>query len=243
MGASGLEAAYGGTVMMRYEVGIIIGGSMKITGRTGFIPVLYIEESSELTYMTPTADTQPFYSIDKMVFNPSSFKGMWSMGVPRDASNNILTSLYPVQVFRHHYGGDTSCTGSKVITTSYLVKMKTQEADKFILGLDISMIYPTYVNLLFYKTTSLQADMPLDGTENNYIGLARGPMDIWCKNGGATTYVGAFGGGTVELTTTEQVVSTTAFDSQYEYFGRPCYRPSGVTGSCVLIDAGFKNNN
>ena len=99
---------------------------MKITGRTGFIPVFYIEELNELTYMTPTADTAPFYSVDKLVFrNSNTFKGMWGYGVPRDVTNNILNSLYPVQVFRHLHTKSNSCNGNDMSMTSYLVKMKT----------------------------------------------------------------------------------------------------------------------
>ena len=64
--------------------------------------------------------------------------------------------------------------------TSYLVKMKTQEADKFIVPLDAAMIYPTYFIMLFYKTTALNVEKVLDGTESNYIGMAYAPLDVWC---------------------------------------------------------------
>ena len=73
------------------------------------------------------------------------------------------------------------------------------------------MDYPTYLNLLFYKSTTLNAEKVLDGTENNYIGVAQAPLDIWCKNNAATTYIGGYGTGNIDLTTQEAMVDTAVF--------------------------------
>ena len=62
-------------------------------------------------------------------------------------------------------------------------------------------------------------------------------MDVWCNSNG--DYVGTFGGHLFTITNSEATYSWSD-STRHEFFGRPCYTPTGVSTYCTLIDAGFK---
>ena len=121
------------------------------------------------------------------------------------------------------------------------MKIVTNQPDQYIIPLDANYQYPDYFMMLYWKSDALQTTMTLDGTINNYIGYAQAPFDTWCWNDGTTTSVGSFGGDQLTLTNTEewQAWSGSAY---MEFYGRPCFTPTGVSPYCTLVDGSFKNS-
>ena len=89
--------AFGARSIVLYNYNFLIGGSLRVPGRTGFSPAMHHAEKAE-TFWTDTGDTQPFYSIDKMVRMDNEWR-VYYMAMPRDSSYAMLKhSLHPILV-------------------------------------------------------------------------------------------------------------------------------------------------
>lgn len=125
---------------------------------------------------------------------------------------------------------------------AFLTKFKHNEPDKFLVPLAIHYNYPALFYMAFLKSTTSSTDMVLTGTDESYIGLVETYLDIYCNsNSEITVYKSFDDSNSAVLQNSESLVSFTDFQRNYEYLGRHCYTPTGVSPYCTIVATSFKD--
>lgn len=100
---------------------------------------------------------------------------LYFFSTPRSATFQPLqTSANPILVGALWYSGWSVCPNAETtyLLTTYLVKFKHGEPDKYTTVLDISYTMNNVMYLSFLQSTTAPPSMELSGTDNSYIGVA-----------------------------------------------------------------------
>lgn len=162
--------------------------------------------------------------------------------MPRDASFNILDSTNPTILIRRQNEAVTGCQTETYFFSAIYVKFQTPEAAKFLIPIDISFDFPDDIQMAFLRTSTLN-DYTLDGSENHYIAQLEAPNTFKCNGYPTHTVWQQYGSGTFQDLPTTTTALTASLGTYYEYYGRNCYTPTGISSYCTFVAGKYRYTN
>lgn len=244
MKPSSFTEAFGASAVMQFVNGFVVGGTTKTTSvSTGFVPVLGHAGLNVFSWLD-VPDEAPYYGVDAFRQMNNYANGiLYFFATPRSSTYaHLQTSSNPILVGAMYHQGLASCkTNHPYIILTYLIKFKHNEPDKYTIPLDIGHQMNNTLYLTFLQTTNAPPDMSMSGTDNSYVAVATAYLHIYCHTNEDTRVYDGFYSDTFKVITgtNESLITFTDTPRPYEYFGRHCYTPTGVSPYCTLLDARF----